>query len=52
MIKTVGLELKWLPRDIGGLFCDGADHNGIVYWYDEIVGLVKRMTPAKPVNGK
>lgn len=35
MIKTVGLELHWLPKDIGSLFVDG-DYESLEYWYNTI----------------
>lgn len=28
--------MKWLPKDLGGLFCDRKDYRGIYYWYDVI----------------
>jgi len=28
--------MKWLPKDMGGLFFDGIDYRGILYWYEII----------------
>jgi len=47
VITTVVLELKWLPKDLGSLFFDRQDYNGIVYWYDRVLELIKRMSPQK-----
>ncbi len=37
MIKTVGLEMHWLPKEIGSLFIKGNNINSIEYWYKTIV---------------
>lgn len=33
MIKTVGLEMRWLPKEIGSLFIRGEGLNSLSYWF-------------------
>ena len=47
MIRTVGLELKWLPKEIGSLFYDDIDHQGLVYWYVTVKKMVEEINPKK-----
>lgn len=48
MIKQIVLELKWLPNQIGSLFIDGQDYNGLEYWYDAVYKMLKELnTPKK-----
>jgi hypothetical protein len=35
MVKTVGLEMHWLPTTIGSLFIKGGMHS-LEYWYKAI----------------
>lgn len=46
MIKTIGLELKWLPMEIGSLFVDGG-YDSLPYWYEAIVEKIKRENNTK-----
>lgn len=27
----------WSPKELGGLFCDRKDWQGLYYWYDKIL---------------
>lgn len=48
MIKQIVLELKWLPNQIGSLFIDNVDHNGLEYWFDAVQKMLKELnTPKK-----
>ncbi len=37
MVKTVGLEMRWLPKEIGSLFVKGIGIESIEYWYNAIM---------------
>jgi hypothetical protein len=37
MAKVVGLELHWLPKDLGSLFIKGQTINSIEFWYKAII---------------
>lgn len=37
--------MKWLPKEMGSLFIDNIDHNGLLYWHDTVLELIKRMKP-------
>lgn len=47
MIETIVLEQKWLPKDVGSLFCDDIDYMGIGWVYDAILRKFKAMQPKK-----
>lgn len=36
MIKAVGLEMRWPPEILGGLFIKGKNFKSIEYWYKAI----------------
>ena len=36
MVRTIVRNYHWPPNVFGGLFIDAIDHNGIVYWYNDI----------------
>lgn len=31
------MKMKWAPKKLDALFCDGKDHLGIYYWYNAIL---------------
>ena len=33
--------MKWLPKDMGSLFIDNIDHNGLLYWHEPIMEIIK-----------
>lgn len=47
MIKQIVLELKWLPSQVGSLFVDEIDYNGLEYWYNAVQKMLKELTPKK-----
>ncbi len=32
--------MKWLPKDLGSLFFDNKDMNGIMYWFETIMDIL------------
>jgi hypothetical protein len=36
MIKAVGLEMPWLPKDFGGLFVTGG-YESLEFWYEAVI---------------
>lgn len=46
MVDTVALEMKWLPKDLGSLFIDDEDMYGLVYWFNRIQKMIKRIETA------
>lgn len=36
MVQQIVYELKWTPRQIGVLYLDAMDYNGLRYWYEVI----------------
>lgn len=48
MIKQIVLELKWLPSQVGSLFIDNVDYNGLEYWFNAVQKMLKELnTPKK-----
>lgn len=47
MIRQIVLELKWLPNQIGSLFIDNVDYNGIEYWFEAVQKILKELNPSK-----
>jgi len=37
MVKSVVREHHWAPDQIGALYFDAADYQGLVYWYNDVV---------------
>ena len=37
VIRTVGSEKNWSPRQLGKLYVDEADYEGLIFWYNEIL---------------
>jgi hypothetical protein len=36
MVRSIVRNYHWPPDVFGGLFIDAMDHNGLVYWYNDI----------------
>lgn len=36
MIRAVGLEMRWLPKDLGSLFVTGG-YESLEFWYESII---------------
>jgi hypothetical protein len=48
MIKSVVRTHHWSPGEIGKMFLDEIDYNGIEYWYNDIDLQIKKIeTPPK-----
>lgn len=47
MIHQIVLELKWLPSQVGSLFVDDIDYNGLEYWYHAVKKMLKELTTPK-----
>lgn len=45
MVKSVVREHKWLPTQIGSLFIDDADYNGLEFWYNDCKEIQESMKP-------
>lgn len=45
MVKSVVREHKWLPTQIGSLFIDDADYNGLEFWYNDCKEIQASMQP-------
>lgn len=45
MIKDVVREHHWPPDKIGGLFVDGQDYNGLVFWSNDVREVYKKNKP-------
>ncbi len=41
MVKSIVRSYHWPPNIFGGLFIDAIDHDGIVYWYNDIADSMK-----------
>jgi hypothetical protein len=37
-------EMKWSPVEIGDLFIDDQDYQGLEYWYQDIVKMNSELT--------
>lgn len=54
MVKSVVREHHWSPSQVGDLYFDMEDYQGLVYWYEdvkEVDASLKEKTP-KPPKGK
>lgn len=47
MVNTVALEFKWSPKEMGDLFIDSMDSEGLVYWHNVVIELIDKMKPKK-----
>ena len=45
MIKDVVREHHWSPAQIGDLFIDSKDYNGLVYWSNDVREVYKKNKP-------
>ena len=52
MIKQVVLELRWLPSQVGSLFVDNIDYNGLEYWYETVQKMLRELAPKPKKNNK
>ena len=43
IIKSVVNEYHWTPHYIDDLYCDDIDHYGIIYWYNNILEMHKKI---------
>jgi hypothetical protein len=43
MIRSVVREHHWTPDTISRLYLDCRDHDGLVYWYEDIKAVVAEM---------
>ena len=43
MIMSIVDYHHWPPSEINKMFCDDVDFKGIVYWYDELIKIKKKM---------
>lgn len=43
MVKSVIREHSWLPKEIGSLFIDNQDYEGLEYWYDDLKELESKL---------
>lgn len=35
--------MKWLPKELGSLFIDNIDHNGLMYWHETIMEMIDKL---------
>ena len=47
MIKTVVREHHWTPDVINSMYTDDRDHQGIRFWYNDIVEVIEQLKPKK-----
>jgi hypothetical protein len=48
MIMSIVDAYHWTPKTIENMYCDDYDFKGIVYWYDELVRIDKKINSKKP----
>jgi hypothetical protein len=36
MVKSVVREHHWAPSQVGALYFDAIDYEGLVYWYEDV----------------
>lgn len=43
MMASVAREYKWSPGVLGDLFFDSQDQDGLLFWYEDIQDMKRRM---------
>ena len=47
IVKTIVNEFHWTPTYIDSLYCDDIDHYGLLYWYNNILEMHKKIPKPK-----
>ena len=47
MARLLTQEHNWLPKDIGSLYLDKADHEGLIWWAEPIIKRIKQEQKGK-----
>lgn len=47
MIKSVVRDHHWPPNIFGGFFIDDEDAEGLEFWYNDTLDMIKRTKPKK-----
>jgi hypothetical protein len=48
IIKTVVRYHHWTPKTIESLYLDDADFFGLLYWYDDVMEVIKEINEKLP----
>lgn len=48
VVKTIIRTYEWPPSEIGGLFFDRIDYEGLLYWYDDAIEMNKEIKSQMP----
>lgn len=48
MIKSVVREHHWPPAVVNTMYLDAVDHEGLIYWYDDVCAVAKEVNEKKP----
>jgi len=46
VIKSIVNEYHWSPKIIDNLYCDDIDHNGLIFWYENLKELHSKIPKA------
>lgn len=50
MVQSVVREHHWAPSEVGALYFDAQDYQGLEYWYNDVKKVSDEIKNPKPTN--